>query len=455
MRASPTPRWSSSAWTVKSGPWPSPAPFWSREDQADDIFGAVLVFKDITDVHKLRRQKSRLAEELRSKHEELRQAYLKLEDRNKSLEEAQRRGFWIRLVAAVVTLCLFAALALVFSGSWARLLKSLRSGETQAVAEQDGAALRKFTAKTGDIMLTVNSSGFIEPLDLVTIASDVNGRITEVHVVLGQRVKKGQVLFKLDPGEVLPKVRQAESTALKAKHDLWEKQNWLKRPDYKQALRALELAQMDLERKKDRLEENQRLFKEGIIPEDDLENARSDLRRSQAEMAAAQERVATAKENGSPEKIRMAQLEYQNAVAALEDAKGKLSRTVVRSPADGGGDAGQERQGRQAGGFAGLGGQGERGPGPVGGGRGPAVGCVRTSVDEVEVRRNPRGAKGSGFGPGFGEQALARGGAFGGAPGGARKPDAGVPGHGRTVAPGARCGPKPQAGHERGGAHRG
>jgi len=152
---------------------------------------------------------------------------------------------------------------------------------------------------------------------------------------LGQRVTKRQVLLVLSRDEVEPKVRAAEAALLKARQQEAEVNSWARRPEFKEAERSLDLAKLDLGQKKDRLQESERLYEQGIIPKDELDNARTDLRRSQAAVAAAEERLMVVRERGSKDKLRVARLELMNAEAALSEAKAKLAHTVVRAPSAG------------------------------------------------------------------------------------------------------------------------
>ena len=58
------------------------------------------------------------------------------------------------------------------------------------------------TAKTGDLPIRLRSIGWVEPVAKVSIAARLNSQIAEQHVVEGQMVAKGDVLFRLDDREV-------------------------------------------------------------------------------------------------------------------------------------------------------------------------------------------------------------------------------------------------------------
>jgi len=74
--------------------------------------------------------------------------------------------------------------------------------------------------KKGDITKTVSGSGFIQPEVDVQIAARISAEIIKIHVLEGDRVKKGQLLVELDRQRYLAQVEQAESMVLSAKASL-------------------------------------------------------------------------------------------------------------------------------------------------------------------------------------------------------------------------------------------
>jgi HlyD family secretion protein len=162
---------------------------------------------------------------------------------------------------------------------------------------------------------------------------------------------------------------------------------------------------LELDLKKDRLQESERLFKEGIIPEDEVDNARTDLRRSQAALAAAEEKLMVVRERGSKDKLRVARLELMNAEAALAEARKKLEHTVVHAPSNGvvmrppGSD--KNKSGR----IPDLGDKISEGQALLAVGAERPLG-VRATVDEVAVRRVRVGQRTLVSGPALGDPPL-------------------------------------------------
>ncbi len=370
------------------------------QDKERGRLGAALVFKDITAVYSLRAQRDKLAEELEAKHKELSDAYLRLEERNSDLQETQKRLPWIKLGMGLL------ALLLVLAVVWWVWPRGGKPGMPVSRASSEGRGrLRNFTARTGTLRETVSCRGFIQPLVMVTVSAQVGGRVEKRMVELGQRVKAGQLLLQLSKEEVEPKVRAAEAALLKARQQVAEIESWARRPEFKQAERRLDLSKLDLERKEHRLVESQRLFKEGIIPRDDLDNASADLRRAQADAAEAEERLVTARERGSKDKLRVARLELMNAEAALKEAKEKLAHTEVKSPSTGVVMRPPEGKDNKNARIPEQGDKVNEGQALLAVGAEQPLG-VKAAVDEVAVRRVRQGQRALISGPALGDKPL-------------------------------------------------
>ena len=369
-------------------------------DGGETRLGAVLAFMDITEVHHLREQRDHLTRELEAKHKELSEAYLELEERNRNLQETQKRAVWMKLGAGALALLLVLGLLI-----WAWPSGEGSSASLSGLEDAGRGDLRKFTARLGELRKTVSCRGFIEPLVIVTVSAQVSGRVEKRPVELGQRVAKGDLLMVLSRDEVEPKVRAAEASVLKARQQAAEVESWARRPEFKEAERRLDLARLDLDLKKDRLAENQRLYKEGIIPQDELDTARTDLRRSQASVADAEERLMIVRERGSKDKLRVARLELMNAEAALAEAREKLAHTVVRAPSAGVVMRPPTREKDKSGRMPELGDKVREGDPLLAVGAERPLG-VRATVDEVAVRRVHIGQRVLVSGPALGGKPL-------------------------------------------------
>jgi HlyD family secretion protein len=140
--------------------------------------------------------------------------------------------------------------------------------------EEAGTPARRTTAvaELRDIDFAVNAAGEITPAEQVSVRPEINGKIELLPVDIGDRVKRGDLLFKLDDKE-LQQQRASNLT------------------DISRAKLELEKAERDLERAR-------RLLSEHLISQelfDDTktryELAKVALERSQRDLAIVEERL--------------------------------------------------------------------------------------------------------------------------------------------------------------------
>src|ERR1043165_2397152 len=88
---------------------------------------------------------------------------------------------------------LVAILGLGFGGYsvWSNWQKGKPAAESSARATTATVELR-------DISFAVNAAGEISPAEQVSVRPEINGKIEELPVDVGDRVKQGDLLFKLD-----------------------------------------------------------------------------------------------------------------------------------------------------------------------------------------------------------------------------------------------------------------
>ena len=158
-------------------------------------------------------------------------------------------------------------------------------GETPANPEAMVAEVTLTRVSRADVSRTLSVSGTLAalPNQDVKVSSLVPGRIAEMAVAEGDRVKKGQVLARIDDRASRDQLEQAEA--------------------------AVEQARANLENARLSLARNEDLFQRGIAARKDLEDART------------QQRTAAAT------------LRQAKAAAAL--VRLQLNRTEVRSPLTG------------------------------------------------------------------------------------------------------------------------
>ena len=177
----------------------------------------------------------------------------------------------------------------------------------------------------------------------VPIVSQVRGRVIEVPVEEGNRlVKKGEVLFKIDPEPYQLAVNQLEAQLATAIASQKEQEESLKgaRGTVDQAAARMREITARLELARTRVAQNRELVATGAGNKFDLEQAETNLKEleGQADAARAARVQAVAGESQIKQKLgatvngefaQVAQIRAQ-----LENARWDLDQTVTRSPCD-------------------------------------------------------------------------------------------------------------------------
>ncbi len=153
------------------------------------------------------------------------------------------------------------------------------------------------TVKKGPITRTVTGAGKVEAATTVKISSNLSGDLMELPVKVGDAVKKGQVLAKLDKRRVEASVRQASASWSAAKSEM-------------------ATVQVEIDRLTQELGRVKGLVEKGLASKAEQERAMSDLASARSRLASQADRAA-------------------QAAAVMEEAANNLSRTTLFSPIDG------------------------------------------------------------------------------------------------------------------------
>jgi HlyD family secretion protein len=176
---------------------------------------------------------------------------------------------------------------------------------------QEGTSINVEAIKARDLNAIVSASGKIQPHDSVNISADTQGRVTNLAVDEGYRIKKGQFLMQIDP-ELLARAAQQQEASLAAAASMME-----------QLRVASESANAALKQAQDAYSRQQQLWKGGLTTKETLDIAEQTLKMRQADANSAAKQIET-------QQLRMKQEE-----AALASAKYNLSKVRIESPIDG------------------------------------------------------------------------------------------------------------------------
>ncbi len=162
--------------------------------------------------------------------------------------------------------------------------------------------------------------------DIVSVSAQVSGAVVEVAVKDGDHVKRGELLFRIDPEPYRVALEQAEAQLAAARL-----QTRQLRTQAAGTGADIVGAQANLDIKRNALGRQQALLSRGFTTRADYEDALNEVRAAETALADARARAANANAAIAPgEQPSVAQ-----AQAAVDKARLDLKRTEVRAPMDG------------------------------------------------------------------------------------------------------------------------
>ncbi|MBO0345523.1 efflux RND transporter periplasmic adaptor subunit [Roseibium sp. CAU 1637] len=151
--------------------------------------------------------------------------------------------------------------------------------------EDPTASLLTAKAKRADIEETVLATGIIRPSTLVAVGAQVSGRITGVHVVIGDKVEAGELVAEIDSVTQVNDLRTAEASLAQVKAQLVERQA------------DLGLSRQVFERQKTLSSQNATAVSELQSAEADVKVVEAQIAALEAQVDAAEVAVETAEAN--------------------------------------------------------------------------------------------------------------------------------------------------------------
>jgi HlyD family secretion protein len=160
-----------------------------------------------------------------------------------------------------------------------------------------GTEVQVAKVKKGTISRVIIGAGKVEASTTVKISSNLSGDLVERPVELGDKVKKGQVLGRIDPRPFTAAAKQAQAAMSGAKADI-------------------STAQVEVDRTRLELDRVQGLAKRGMASSAEVDKTKADHDSAVARFSSAQQKFA-------------------GQVAVLDQAQTNLSRTTMASPIEG------------------------------------------------------------------------------------------------------------------------
>ncbi|MFP4525170.1 MAG: efflux RND transporter periplasmic adaptor subunit [Bacteroidales bacterium] len=162
-----------------------------------------------------------------------------------------------------------------------------------------------------DITEFVTANGKVQPETEVKISPEVSGEIIEITIEEGDKVKKGDLLLRINPRTYISAKERAEASLSSA------------RAQYSNSIAMLEQTKAKFKSTERDYQRKEKLWKEGVISESEYEAVLSTYEMGQAELEAARQSVNSA------------QYSIASAKASLNEAEENLKKTRIYAPMNG------------------------------------------------------------------------------------------------------------------------
>lgn len=194
-----------------------------------------------------------------------------------------------------------------------------------SVAQVKRATIEKVQSVTGKAM----------PVKDVSIVPKIPGKVLEVHVSLGESVKKGQTLFAIDDTDIRLQLAQAEAALSLAKANLQRSKGGSLELQMAQLESSLRTAEINMNDAKKMYEDTKTLYESGMASKQNFDSVETRYKVAVEQYNTAKKAKELTAGKINKENLMASQAQVKQAQAAYDLAKSQLDNTVVTSPVDG------------------------------------------------------------------------------------------------------------------------
>lgn len=181
----------------------------------------------------------------------------------------------------------------------------------------------------------INIAGTLVPATKRAIVAPFDATISALYIEQGQSVRVGDLLVALDTSELDTLQRSAEIALLNAENKYEKLNRWGESKELIQARTALATEKQELEKTEKVVAETQALYDKGIVPRNELDREREQIRRKIVAVENARLNLSAVLGEASKDKLRVAFLELENARAAHQKLVGLRNNATIKATIDG------------------------------------------------------------------------------------------------------------------------
>ena len=189
------------------------------------------------------------------------------------------------------------------------------------------------------VPLLVQAIGTVEAYQVVAVRAQVGGELMRVHITEGQEVKKGDLLFTIDPRTYEAALANAQATQAKDQGQVAQARAVLQRDTARVSQTRAALARDQAQAKNAEVSQRRYsdLLKRELISQEQYDQVRTTAEALAATVRSDEADVASAEETVRADEaaVRSAEQIVRADAALVDNARLQLGYTTIRSPIDG------------------------------------------------------------------------------------------------------------------------
>ncbi|MGE5245811.1 MAG: efflux RND transporter periplasmic adaptor subunit [Betaproteobacteria bacterium] len=193
------------------------------------------------------------------------------------------------------------------------------------------------TARTAraSISAVVTADAVLYPLSQAAIVPKISAPVERFFVQRGGKVRKGQVLATLEHKDLAAAVVSARGAYEQAQANYETTKQASVPADLQKAELDATTAKESLDAQQKVYDDRQMLFKQGAVPERDVENARVALAQARSQYEVARQHLQALKAVTQAQTLKTAEAQLTAAKGQLDAAETQLGYATIHSPIDG------------------------------------------------------------------------------------------------------------------------
>jgi membrane fusion protein (multidrug efflux system) len=167
---------------------------------------------------------------------------------------------------------------------------------------------------------------------VIAVSTNIDGRVTNVFVEENQKVKSGDLLFKMDPEPYWMQVRMSDAKREAARQEIEST-----RAEYHQVIAEIEKAKQDVKYYENEANRQRQLATKAITTRTKLDEAEFNLTSARQDVATLRQKLltVTARLGGDPKRSAEQHPDFLAAETEKAMAEMNLGYTEIRAPIDG------------------------------------------------------------------------------------------------------------------------